>query len=66
MRWLMPLLAAGVLAPQAAPSTAATLTVTDGKLAGATGVAVSGSLYDVSFIDGSCADLFSGFISRAS
>ena len=39
----------------------ATLIVdTNGTLLGAAGVAVNGSSYDVSFLDGSCVDLFSG------
>ncbi len=32
----------------------------DGELLGATGVNVDGTLYNVTFVDGSCVDLFSG------
>lgn len=39
---------------------AATLVISGGQLMGATGVDVSGALYDVSFVDGSCAGLFGG------
>ena len=39
---------------------AATLVVDNGKLVGAQGVSVNGQLLDVSFIDGSCVDVFSG------
>jgi streptogramin lyase len=39
---------------------AATLVVSDGQLMGATGVDISGSLYDVAFVDGSCNALFDG------
>jgi hypothetical protein len=38
----------------------ASLVVTDGTLMGATDVDVGGSLYDVSFLDGSCNSLFDG------
>lgn len=41
-------------------ASAATLNVSGGKLLGASGVDVSGTLYDVQFIDGSCASVFSG------
>ena len=40
---------------------AATLNVVDGQLIGASGVDVGGVLYDVEFVDGSCANLFSGW-----
>jgi len=39
---------------------AATLDVVDGELVGAFDVVVAGTLYDVSFEDGTCADLFDG------
>ena len=39
---------------------AATLTVVDGQLMGASNVMVDGSLYDVQFLDGTCIDLYSG------
>lgn len=43
------------------PAVAATLQVdVDGRLTGATGVDVSGTLYDVAFTDGRCVDLFGG------
>lgn len=54
-RWLILI---GVLA--CTNSNAAVLQVTNGILTGATGVIVAGRSYDVSFIDGSCANLFSG------
>lgn len=45
----------------AQPASAATILVNaDGKLTGATGVNVRGTLYDVAFVDGTCAELFSG------
>ena len=43
------------------PATAATLLVNgSGALTGATGVDVGGTLYDVEFVDGTCAALFDG------
>lgn len=39
---------------------AAALIVESGELKGATGVDVNGTLYDVSFVEGSCVALFSG------
>jgi hypothetical protein len=39
---------------------AATLLVENGELTGATGVQVNGRLYNVTFVDGSCIDLYSG------
>lgn len=44
---------------------AATQIVQGGKLVGATGVTVSGTLYDVRFGDGSCESLFDGCTSTA-
>ena len=41
-------------------SFSATLNVEGGVLMGATGVNVNGSLYDVSFLDGTCAGLYNG------
>lgn len=60
MRWLIHLVAVWVLATTAAQSSAAETIVTNGKLLGATGVLVNGSSYNVSFVDGTCAALFSG------
>lgn len=39
---------------------AATPEIVDGELAGASGVLVDGTLYDVTFRDGTCAELFDG------
>ena len=39
---------------------AVTLNVVGGELLGATNVSVGGSLYDVSFVDGTCVDIFNG------
>ena len=45
----------------AAPVAASPVLVIDGgKLTGATGVDVGGTLYDVTFVDGSCAAVFAG------
>lgn len=44
----------------ATPSFAATLNVVGGQLMGASGVDVGGALYNVEFVDGSCAALFDG------
>jgi hypothetical protein len=41
-------------------ATAATLTIDSGQLTGATDVDVDGTLYDVAFVDGTCAALFDG------
>ncbi|MEO1239372.1 MAG: VPLPA-CTERM sorting domain-containing protein [Pseudomonadota bacterium] len=42
-------------------ASAATLQVdTDGVLVGATGLNVNGTIYDVAFVDGSCASIFDG------
>jgi hypothetical protein len=49
-------LAGGAATAQGAP----VLQVSNGVLTGATGVDVGGTLYDVEFRDGTCADLFSG------
>jgi len=49
-----------VCAGWAGSMNAATLVVSGGKLTGATGVDVSGALYDVEFLFGPCAGLFSG------
>jgi hypothetical protein len=56
--WLRVCLVAGCLAEGSAH--AVTLQVTNGKLIGATGVNVRGTLYDVTFQDGTCNNLFSG------
>ena len=49
------------LALAAAAAPAATLTLdAAGRLLGARGVDVAGTLYDVSFMDGSCAELYAG------
>jgi len=57
---ILGLLAVGLLAgPMAAH--AVTLQINDsGILTGATGVEVGGTLYNVHFLDGTCADLFNG------
>ncbi|SFQ95662.1 VPLPA-CTERM sorting domain-containing protein [Poseidonocella sedimentorum] len=52
--------AALALGLSAGASHAATLIVSSGKLTGATGVDVGGTLYDVTFADGSCASLYGG------
>lgn len=57
-KWLSVVLIAGCYA--AGGVHAVTLQVTDGILTGATGVNVGGKLFDVSFQDGTCAELFSG------
>jgi len=41
-------------------SNSATLIVNNGTLMGATGVDVNGTLYDVSFLDGTCVELYNG------
>lgn len=41
-------------------ATSATLNVVDGELVGSSNVLVNGSFYDVEFIDGTCASVFSG------
>jgi len=41
-------------------SNSATLVVSNGVLMGATGVDVNGTLYDVSFLDGTCIELYNG------
>jgi len=41
-------------------SYSATLVVNNGVLMGATGVDVNGTLYDVSFLDGTCIELYNG------
>lgn len=51
--------AALTLAMLSAPASAATLNVVDGQLFGATNIDVSGTLYNVEFVDGSCAVIFS-------
>lgn len=43
-----------------APLAAAELIVSNGELVGASGVSISGSLYDVSFVEGSCISVFAG------
>lgn len=47
-----------VAAPVASDASAADLVVRGGQLVGATDVNVSGTLYDVALLDGSCFDLF--------
>ena len=45
----------------AGPAAAATLLVNgSGQLTGAAGVNVNGTLYDVTFVEGTCFDLFTG------
>lgn len=58
------LLAIGLLAGPTAAQ-AVTWEVTNGLLTGASGVNVGGTLYDVEFLDGSCAALFDGCDSAA-
>ena len=48
------------LTPPVRVADAATLQVSGGQLTGATGVNIGGSFFDVEFLDGSCAGLFSG------
>lgn len=62
MSRMLPLAAAlALIAAAAAPAGAATLTISgSGQLTGATGVDVGGTLYDVSFVDGTCASVFDG------
>lgn len=61
--WLCVCLVAGYLA--GGSTHAVMLQVTGGILTGATGVNVGGTLYSVSFQDGTCAELFSGCDSDA-
>ena len=49
-----------LLAPLSARAVPILLTDSSGQLAGATGVTVDGSLYDVYFVEGSCEQVFSG------
>ncbi|WP_340119084.1 PEP-CTERM sorting domain-containing protein [Pelagibius sp. 7325] len=60
--WAMALLfGAGALSFAPAPAQAAPiLLISEGKLIGANNVDVLGTLYDVSFVDGTCAAVFSG------
>lgn len=44
----------------ASAANAATSIVINGKLTGATGVNVNGTIYDVEFLDGTCVNLFNG------
>ena len=60
---ILGLLAFGLLAASSAWGT--TQVVQGGILTGASGVSVSGSLYDVTFMDGTCASLFNGCDSQA-
>jgi hypothetical protein len=62
MKWRVPLAALTLtLTLACAPGvSAATLTVTSGILTGAQNVTVGGSLYDVVFVDGTCAAVFDG------
>ncbi len=53
-------LVAMVLLALPALADSATLLVENGELIGATGVQVHGRLYDVTFVDGSCIDLYGG------
>jgi hypothetical protein len=50
----------GALALCSSLSATAAPIVVGGELVGATGVAVGGSIYNVDFIDGSCASVYSG------
>lgn len=60
--WALALLfGAGALSFAPAPAQAAPiLLISEGKLIGANNVDVLGTLYDVSFVDGTCASVFSG------
>lgn len=61
MKAILKAIAVAIILPFAASASAATLIVdANGELAGATGVNVGGSLYDVSFADGTCINVFSG------
>ncbi len=44
----------------AGTANAVVLNVSDGQFLGATGVDVGGTLYDVTFVDGTCITLFDG------
>jgi hypothetical protein len=50
--------AAALALTAASPATAATLITSGGILTGATDVDVGGTLYDVQFVEGTCADVF--------
>jgi hypothetical protein len=52
--------AAALTLAWASPALAATQIVVGGKLTGATGVNVAGTLYDVTLVEGTCADVFAG------
>ena len=61
--WTVPLALAALAASTSVD--AANLIIVGGKLAGATGVDVSGSLYNVEFVDGTCSAVFGGCNSSA-
>jgi hypothetical protein len=62
IRKIMALCCAALFLTMSAPVGASTLIIdpVTNELLGASGVSVGGSLYDVSFLEGSCAELFSG------
>jgi hypothetical protein len=62
MHYFQKILSAGAvaLAMSTAPTSAATLNVVSGQLMGASDVLVDGNSYDVAFLDGTCAALYSG------
>jgi hypothetical protein len=60
MKWRSTLAALILTLACASGVSAATLTVTGGILTGATNVDVGGSFYDVVFVDGTCAAVFTG------
>ena len=62
MRKYLATLGAALALTVTSPATAAAILQIDsgGKLTGATGVDVGGTLYDVTFVDGTCAQIFGG------
>lgn len=61
-RWFVAAMALVVVGCLARPAEASAILIVDGSgvLTGATGVDVAGTLYDVQFVDGTCAALFNG------
>jgi hypothetical protein len=60
MRLIPKLLAACMLTCSSVGSAAVLQVASNGILTGATGVNVDGALYDVSFVDGTCVEIFAG------
>ncbi len=62
MRTLVSAAVAAVAITAASPASAVDLTIdpATGKLTGATGVNINGTLYDVNFVDGTCSNIFNG------